>query len=227
MNMQEHEIKIYLDRVSSYLPFSGEQKEQLLRELRPELEEAIETNQSLDKTFGDPQMTAKNLLKTTQFDYEFATWKRRITAYMIDTGIIWVFLLIFVGIPLYLADAEYDLERDWSEFNTSEITIMILLILYSSSIFIIGFSYYIIPERLYGQTIGKRLLGIHVMDISGIRIGWKQAIVRNIAKYNTEFLPLEFILGWLIRKGDESIQKATDTLAETRVVMYKSEMIQQ
>jgi uncharacterized RDD family membrane protein YckC len=92
--------------------------------------------------------------------------------------------------------------------------------LYSIGVFAIGFSYYIIPERLYGQTVGKRLFGIHVMDISGIRIGWKQAIVRNLAKYNTEFLPLEFILGWLIRKKNMSIQKATDVLAETRVVKY-------
>ncbi|MHA2099290.1 MAG: RDD family protein [Candidatus Kariarchaeaceae archaeon] len=98
--------------------------------------------------------------------------------------------------------------------------IISLLMIYSIAVFIVGFSYYIVPERLYGQTIGKRVFGIHVMDISGIRVGWKQAVVRNLAKYNFEFLPLEFVLGWLMKKDETPIQKATDIIAETRVVRY-------
>lgn len=218
--MKNHysELDIYLERVGSYLPFSGERKQELLEQLKPELEDAMKTDQNLEMVFGDPQITAKNILHTTEFDYEFASWKRRITAYLMDTMIIWVFLILFFGIPLYFIDAAYDLEDE--SFSTVEIIIITLFMIYSIILFLIGFSYYIIPERLYGQTIGKRIFGIHVMDISGIRIGWKQAIVRNIAKYNTEFLPLEFILGWLIKKQDTPIQKATDILAETRVVKY-------
>ena len=220
MNSYNNELHIYLERVGSYLPFSGERKQQLLEELKPELEDAMKSDQSLENTFGDPKITAKNILQSTQFDYEYASWKRRLTAFVIDTSIIWTFLLIFVGIPLYLADRAYDLEKTTGEYSTNEIMVIGLLMIYSVIVFGIGFSYYIIPERLYGQTIGKRMLDIHVMDVSGIRVGWKQVFVRNIAKYNFEFLPLEFVLGWLIKDAKAPIQKATDVLAETRVVRY-------
>lgn len=224
MSTHEHEIDLYLEKVGSYLPFLGERNEHLLNELKPELEDAKKEDQILETTFGEPKLTAKNILQTIQFDYEYATWKRRLTAFVVDTSIIWTFLLIFFGIPMYFADKEYDLEKSFGDYSASELMIISLLMIYGIIIFIVGFSYYIIPERLYGQTLGKRMLGIHVMDISGIRIGWKQAIIRNIAKYNFEFLPLEFLLGWLIKEKDAPIHKATDILGETRVVKYNWEV---
>ncbi|MHA2099289.1 MAG: hypothetical protein ACW99A_11415 [Candidatus Kariarchaeaceae archaeon] len=124
MNSHEHEINTYLERVGTYLPFKGEHKHQLLFELKPDLEEVLKSGQNLDTDFGDPKITAKNILQSTQFDYEYASWKRRLAAFTIDTSIIWLFLLVFVGIPLYFADTEYDLEKPTGEYSTYEIMII-------------------------------------------------------------------------------------------------------
>jgi uncharacterized RDD family membrane protein YckC len=81
----------------------------------------------------------------------------------------------------------------------------------------------LIFEGLYSTTIGKRLLGLVVVDNSGIKITWKQSFLRNISKLNPLWVPLlilELIGGIYIRKTPH--QRAFDIVAETKVVKRNS-----
>ena len=47
---------------------------------------------------------------------------------------------------------------------------------------VIGFGYYILAEGIYGQTIGKRIVGIRVVDEGGGHVGFGAAVVRNLLR---------------------------------------------
>jgi len=65
-----------------------------------------------------------------------------------------------------------------------------------------------------------------VVDESGIRITWQQAIIRNLTKtfISTEFLILDVILGIGLEKQDPQKakkQRSLDVLAETMVIQIE------
>ncbi|OPY25939.1 MAG: RDD family protein [Methanocella sp. PtaU1.Bin125] len=58
--------------------------------------------------------------------------------------------------------------------------------------FVTAFSYVIcytvLFEGYYGRTVGKYLLGLKVMKEDGTKIGYREAILRNIPKYLSNFI---------------------------------------
>jgi uncharacterized RDD family membrane protein YckC len=87
---------------------------------------------------------------------------------------------------------------------------------------IIGFilGYFIFFERTYSTTPGKRLLGLTVVDESGIKITWTQSFIRNFTKvpFLTSFLPFDFLFGVLSEKTKGRKQRVLDFVAGTKVV---------
>lgn len=83
--------------------------------------------------------------------------------------------------------------------------------------------YNAVLEYHFGATIGKRLLSLVVVDQSGVRISWKQALIRNLYKFlvSEELLPFDVMLGMILEKMDPEKtknQRGLDILAETTVI---------
>ena len=98
---------------------------------------------------------------------------------------------------------------------------MISIFTITTVIGILGYN--AILEYYFGATIGKKILNLSVVDQTGLRITWKQAIVRNFSKIivSEEFLPLDVILGMILEKMDPEKarkQRGLDILAETIVI---------
>ncbi len=236
-------IDSYIKEVDQLLPYQETLKAEALRELRIDVESAMEDTDidSPATVFGNPLEVAKNLTQAQNWHQERATWRIRIGAWLIDTFIQMIIILICLGIGFLIfvmtvmpLDELMDEFSRWDDpnydmsdlFNTQGILLMLWMLVLFITTLIILYGYYIVLEHNYGATLGKKICNITVVDQSGIKITWKQAIIRNLSKMLVieELLPFDVILGLVLEKVDPEKtrkQRASDILAETIVIKQK------
>lgn len=78
-------------------------------------------------------------------------------------------------------------------------------------------TYYIYSEATWGQTPGKMVLGIRVVQTNGTECGWGGSILRNLTKLLGGTLIATLVAIVLILVTDDS-QRVGDLLADTTVV---------
>jgi uncharacterized RDD family membrane protein YckC len=84
--------------------------------------------------------------------------------------------------------------------------------------FLVDWGYAIALETAWsGQTVGKRILGLRVIQQSGVRIGFYHAALRNLAR-PVDRLPLLYLVGGVTALLSRSNQRLGDMLAGTIVV---------
>jgi uncharacterized RDD family membrane protein YckC len=84
--------------------------------------------------------------------------------------------------------------------------------------FLVDWGYGIALETAWsGQTVGKRALGLRVIQQSGVRIGFYHAALRNLAR-PVDRLPLMYLVGGVAALVSGSHQRLGDMLAGTIVV---------
>lgn len=236
MSSKDDLIKLYIKKIDYWLPQPKEKVKRLLENLKEEILEAIQDTGDPDPVvaYGDPYQIAKGLSLSQDWGFEPATWKNRFLAFIVDILIIvsacFAYLLfglvVFFGINIQQAlnineiSEALNLLRGDLEIAPFLVSGFFLLF-YGSGAILLYSAYFVVLEKSYSVTIGKKLLGLLVVDISGVRMTWKQSIVRNFTKLPgiIEFLPFDIILGMLkMDKGHGESQKGTDFLAETIVI---------
>lgn len=84
--------------------------------------------------------------------------------------------------------------------------------------FAVSIGYGIATEWLWrGQTIGKRLLKLRVMDEQGLRLRFNQIVIRNLLRF-VDSLPLFYLVGGLACLLSRRAQRLGDFAANTIVV---------
>jgi len=84
--------------------------------------------------------------------------------------------------------------------------------------FVIGIGYGIFFEWTWrGQTIGKKLFRLRVMDVEGMRLQFNQIVVRNLLRFVDE-LPLFYFVGGLTCWLNSKCQRLGDIAANTIVI---------
>jgi uncharacterized RDD family membrane protein YckC len=84
--------------------------------------------------------------------------------------------------------------------------------------FLLDWGYAITLEVAWsGQTVGKRLLGLRVIQDSGVRVGFYQAALRNLAR-PLDRLPVLYLVGGICALLSHSHQRLGDLLAGTLVI---------
>jgi uncharacterized RDD family membrane protein YckC len=130
--------------------------------------------------------------------FPIATKKKRTAAFLMDSGIaftITVATTIIANISqLFLGNFSLDLN-----------IILFLTFLWLYSTLLEGFS---------GQTIGKAIFGLKVENITGKKLSYDSAAVRNFGK--TFFLPIDLLAG--IRIHDKRYIRYFDKFAGTTVI---------
>ncbi|MDX2013989.1 MAG: RDD family protein [Myxococcaceae bacterium] len=115
--------------------------------------------------------------------------------------------LIGVGVVLLLGGLAMD-------FVAPGIGAALVIFLY----FLVDWGYAIVLEAIWGgQTVGKRVFGLRVIQESGVRIGWVQALLRNLAR-PVDRLPAFYLVGGITALFTPSQQRLGDLLAGTVVV---------
>jgi uncharacterized RDD family membrane protein YckC len=84
--------------------------------------------------------------------------------------------------------------------------------------FMISIGYGIILEWFWrGQTVGKRLLGLRVVDEQGLKLQFSQVLIRNLLRF-VDMLPLFYVVGGLTSLLSTRAQRLGDWAATTIVV---------
>jgi uncharacterized RDD family membrane protein YckC len=68
-----------------------------------------------------------------------------------------------------------------------------------------------------GQTVGKRVFGLRVMDINGLRMRLSQIVIRNLLRA-IDSLPVFYLLGGMMCLASRHLQRLGDVAANTIVV---------
>ncbi len=84
--------------------------------------------------------------------------------------------------------------------------------------FVVTLGYHIFLEwRWQGQTFGKKLFRIRVIDLFGLRLGFSQILLRNLIR-TVDILPFFYMCGGLSCSIDEKNRRLGDIAASTVVV---------
>ena len=82
-----------------------------------------------------------------------------------------------------------------------------------------SWGYWIVLERMWGTTLGKRLFGLRVTGQRGERITWGQSVGRNLMRL-VDSLPfvIPYLLGFVVAVTDDEKRRLGDRVAGTHVV---------
>lgn len=83
--------------------------------------------------------------------------------------------------------------------------------------FVVSIGYGILTEWYWnGQTLGKRLLRLRVMDEQGLRLQFSQVVIRNLLRF-IDSLPALYLIGGLVCLFNKRAQRLGDFAANTIV----------
>src|SRR5215213_7079688 len=159
-------LDAYIQSVVECVPRRMGLRDQIAMELRSHIAERLEHRQPLDEVlrqFGDPRALADSYLAAVPL-HSVGFW-RRAAAKLID------FLLIVVFVGGLAAFVWMVGPPGLAWFLPVLCVIGCLLGL---------FGYTIAAEHYAGQTVGKRVMGIHVVRESGARISLGQSAIRQL-----------------------------------------------
>ena len=196
----------YIERVIDTMPRATPLRAQIALELRGHIAERISNGQPLAEVItqlGDPGKLAESYLSAEPLIAPNPF--RRLAAKAFD-----VFIVLAVIVPVLLFTGL--LARSEGVW-----VLLLLLLLIGSSI--VFFVYTIAAETLFSQTIGKWLLHLRVVRESGARIGFGQAIVRQLPAV-LQVLWIDAIFALFTDKS----QRAFELLSKTRVVVASQEV---
>ncbi|RST61086.1 RDD family protein [Siminovitchia terrae] len=151
-------------------------------------------------------------VKTPEFvsiQFQLAGLGSRMAAYMLDWLILGVMNVIIIIIPLILlidGNPFYD--------DITSIVMAILII----ALFVLNWGYFIFMEFYFGgKTIGKRVLGIRVIQDNGHSLTLLSSFIRNFMRI-VDSLPAGYLTGLLMIFFHPKHKRVGDLVAGTMVV---------
>jgi len=120
-----------------------------------------------------------------------------------------LFLSIFFFPATYLYSGKWIMSYEEHLWGISDPICLVFL-------FII-FAYFILMEAYIGWTLGKRILGMKVIDEVGNKIGFSKSLIRNLLRL-VDGLPTLNILGIILISCSPKGQRFGDRIAKTFVV---------
>ncbi|AST91530.1 RDD family protein [Sutcliffiella cohnii] len=160
-------------------------------------------------------MENKLEIKTPEFvsvQFSLAGLGSRAAAFLIDQAIITItYLLLFL--LFYFIDESISIFADGSSILFAVIII---------SIFVIQWGYFFVLEFFYGgRTIGKKLIGIRVIQENGHSLTLLSSIIRNLLRI-IDALPTSYFIGMIMVFFHSKHKRVGDIVAGTIVVHERS-----
>ncbi|NIR58500.1 MAG: RDD family protein, partial [Gammaproteobacteria bacterium] len=126
---------------------------------------------------GAPEDVAREFL--AQLDLRPATLLRRGAAFLIDVAL----GLVLLAPVLLLASVAFEGGLDWGTGPPWFTILIVAGVALALSIPVLSVVYFPLLEGLWGQTIGKRAVGICVVKETGERADWAAVIIRRFPFY--------------------------------------------
>ena len=134
-----------------------------------------------------------------------AKWTDRFFAWLIDFIIVSIISTSIIFTSFGTIDYEFGEDDFWAE-STQYIPTSILF-----------FVYWTILEYKTGQTIGKKILNLKVVNIDGKKPDLKGIMISSFGK--SFLLPIDVILGWFLTNAKR--QRVFNKLGDTLIVKIK------
>ena len=134
-----------------------------------------------------------------------AKWTDRFFAWVIDFIIVSIISTSIIFTSFGTIDYEFGEDDFWAE-STQYIPTSILF-----------FVYWTILEYKTGQTIGKKILNLKVVNIDGKKPDLKGIMISSFGK--SFLLPIDVILGWFLTNAKR--QRVFNKLGDTLIVKIK------
>jgi len=132
----------------------------------------------------------------------------RFVAAAIDSMIQWIVgTMLVVVFAMVLAATQTS--------PAAEITIMVILAL--AALFLLVLYKPVFEAVWNGQTIGKRIVGIRVVQVSGMPVTFPQVVVRNLLRI-IDIMPSSYLIGAICVLATQRRQRLGDLAAGTVVV---------
>ena len=193
----------YIDSVLQFMPPGTPLRQQIALELRGHFAEREANGQSVEeiaRQLGDPARLAESYLSAVPL--VSVGFRTRMAAKVLDwMAVIGAVLSFFVPVGLLLWYLGY---QPLVFFEAP------LAIVVASLVFL---GYTVVSEWKSGQTVGKRALGLVVVQESGARISLGQSVVRSLPS-----LFQVFMIDALFALFTDKHQRAFEMLSKTRVV---------
>lgn len=208
-----NEIEEYVNAVLRSVSARPAERRRIEVDLRVHLNQALENGESLRDVLdrmGDPEEVASAFM--AQVDLHYAGFWSRLGAFIIDVGLLAILAFIFGGIALAantLVPPHPESVPDYL-FGALVILVIISSLLVAVSSFLL---YFPLLEGRFGQTLGKRMLGLRVLKENGLPIGFREAFLRRLSYY-FEFLPIDALFIFFNPK----CQRGFDIIARTIVI---------
>ena len=84
-------------------------------------------------------------------------------------------------------------------------------------LWVAAIAYFALLEGLFGDTLGKAVVGIRVTDLNGLPASWRAVTIRNVVRV-IDYLPGFYLVGALVAGFSSRRQRIGDHVAGTLVV---------
>lgn len=202
-------IDQYVRDVLKHIPRCLRDRRRIEADLRSHLADGVDAGESIEQAvarMGAADDVAREFL--AQIELHPATLGRRFAAFLIDLALGLVVAAPVVPLLVLLVLGE----RMRLPPGLTAILVFGVAAL-GGAVLLLSVVYYPVAEAVFGQTLGKRVLGLCVTKDDGERIGWIDAIVRRLPWY-VELFWLDAIFALFTERR----QRAFDLVAGTIVV---------
>jgi uncharacterized RDD family membrane protein YckC len=206
----------YVQKVMDLIYAPETDRARIQADLQAHLEEGLaggEDMKALVERMGDPREVAAEFMATVPIVY--AGFWRRTAAFLIDMTVILLLAGVAAGLTIGLSNAVPQHPEGLAENLLGGLIILALLVGGNAAIAML-LAYFPILEGRFGQTLGKRLLGLRVRSEDGLPPRYSQVFLRRLSFY-FQIFPLEALFLLLNPKRPRWF----DVLAKTVVVREK------
>jgi uncharacterized RDD family membrane protein YckC len=201
----------YVHQVMRNVPAPARERERIESDLRAHLAEAAAAGQPAEAVvarMGKPEEVAAEFMATVPMTY--AGFLPRALAFVVDVAVAAALAGGLWALGVVCANR---VPQDGSSAGALGAVWIALSLASWVAAGALALAYFPLLEGRYGQTPGKRLLGLRVLKENGLPIGYKEAVLRRLSLY-FEIWPLDALFVFF----NEKRQRAFDRVARTVVV---------
>jgi uncharacterized RDD family membrane protein YckC len=234
----KREIEKNLGEFVRNINLDDKEREEMVKELRSTYYERAESEartHGADKVSADdvraananvssPRETADSFMKSYATMLKRGGFWSRLVAFVIDCAVICTLLVAIVSpLLVMLVLAGMPMEESpaidaWFESQNPLYVVGILIVgaLTALSALVIILGYYVFLEGHFGHTVGKKIMGLQVLRTDGTKIGYKEAILRNLSKYINNLIVVDTLIMLIFFYKEK--QRGLDRMADTIVI---------
>lgn len=237
----KREIEKNLGETARNISVDEKERAEIMNELRSTYYEAakgearargsetvtLEDARAAKASISSPRDTADCFMKSYATRLKRAGFWSRLAAFIIDTVILCVLVFLIMApilafIVLTGMPTDEAANEAWFYALSPALKALFIATVFTvmPAFVIVILGYYFVIEGHFGRTPGKYLLGLRVLKADGTKIGYKEAILRNLSKYNNYLIVFDVLIMLIFFNKEK--QRGFDRIANTIVVHSKS-----